>query len=91
MQEKRLISYDTTALERTQRVLLNRSLHGAVSKSVYKGREYRTETKGLLAEPGFEKIGKAVVLAEPGQAEKLVALLEKFQVAYKQRVVYDEA
>lgn len=86
---KKLIVYDTTILEKKQRALLNRSLYGSISKSVHKGKEYRTETKGLLAEPGFEKMGRASVLAEPKQAAKLIAVLKRFGATYKQRLLYE--
>jgi len=83
-----LIVYDTTDLERKQRMLLNRALHGSVSKSRYKGKIYRTETKGITSQAGIVKLTKACLLAEPKKAVVIRDVLERFHVKYKEELIW---
>lgn len=83
-----LIVYDTTELDRKSRMLLNRALHGSVSRNVYKGKEYKTETKGMLIEKGYEKISKSTVLCDPRKAPRLKGLLKRFNAKVKERLIW---
>ena len=83
-----LIIYDTTNLERKKRMLLNRALHGSVSVSRYKGKEYRTTTKGILSQEGITKLTKACILADPKKAIIVKNTLKSFKVKVKEELVW---
>ncbi len=83
-----LIVYDTTNLEKKQRMLLNRALHGSVSKSNYKGKTYKTETKGIVAQEGITKLTKACLLVEPKKATLIKNVFKRFNVGFKQEMIW---
>lgn len=83
-----LIVYDTTDLEKRNRMLLNRALHGSVSTSRYNKRVYKTETKGVIAEAGIEKLTKACLLAEPKKAVIIRDTLKRFNVKFREELVW---
>lgn len=83
-----LIVYDTTRLEKKQRMLLNRALHGSVSTSRYKGKVYKTEVKGAIAQSGIEKLAKACLFAEPKKAVMLRNVLRRFKTKFKEELVW---
>ncbi len=83
-----LIIYDTTGLEKKKRMLLNRALHGSVSQNRYKGKTYKTETKGIIAQAGIVKLTKACLLAEPKKAVILRDALKRFNVKFKEELIW---
>lgn len=83
-----LIVYDTTELDKKQRMLLNRALHGSISVSKYKGRVYKTEAKGILSHLGIEKLTKACLIALPKKAVILRDVLKRFNVRYKEELIW---
>lgn len=83
-----LIVYDTTELERKKRMLLNRALHGSVSKSKYKGKMYKTETKGVVAQAGIVKLTKACLLVEPKKAVVVRDVLGRFKVKFREELIW---
>ena len=83
-----LIVYDTTDLDKNQRMLLNRALHGSVSKSSYKGKIYTTEKKGILSQPGIKKLTKACLIAEPKKAVMVRGALQRFKVKFKEELIW---
>ena len=83
-----LIVYDTTDLERKKRMLLNRALHGSTSLSKYKGKEYKTITKGILSEAGIIKLTKACILADPKKAVVVRDALKRFNVNVKEELIW---
>jgi predicted nucleotidyltransferase len=84
LQAKVLISYSLTALPQTEKVKVNRALYGSTSKVKIKGKEYKTETKGLINEPGIEKINRGVLLVQRRKAAKVLAMLKRFKVQCKE-------
>lgn len=88
LNSKMLISYSLAELPQTEKVKVNRALYGSVSKSVFKGKEYKTETKGLAKEPGIEKVNKGVLLVERRKAAKVVNMLKRFNVKVKEIPVW---
>lgn len=83
-----LVVYDTTNIDKKKRMLLNRALHGSVSKSSYKGKRYISETKGILAEPGITKLTKACLLIEPRKALKVRNVLKRFNVKTREELIW---
>ena len=83
-----LISYSLTNLLQTEKVKVNRALYGSISKSEFKGKRYKTETKGLVKEPGIVKINKGVLLVDRKKATKIINLLKRFGAEVKEMVVW---
>lgn len=81
---KILIAYSLKGLPQKEKVKLNRALYGSVSKSG----KYTTETKGVTAEPGVEKLGPGVLLADRKKAGKLMGTLRRFGAKVKQKQVW---
>lgn len=84
LKPRTLLIYDTSGISTGERMKLNRALHGGVSKSRYKGKEYKTETKGILKEKGIHKLGKAVILAEPKKAVGVINTLKLYNAKWKE-------
>lgn len=83
-----LIVYDTTDLEKKKRMLLNRALHGSVSKSKYKGKTYRSETKGIVTQAGIVKLTNACLLAEPKKAVIVREALRRFNAKFREELIW---
>ncbi len=83
-----LMVYDTRNMAKKQRMLLNRALHGSVSKSKYKGKNYRSESKGIVAQAGITKLTKACILAEPKKAVVIRNVLSQFKVKFKEELIW---
>lgn len=83
-----LMVYDTRNMARKQRMLLNRALHGSVSKSRYKGKVYQSESKGVVAHAGVTKLTKACLLAEPKKAAVIRNVLNQFKVKFKEELIW---
>lgn len=88
LKPKILISYSLAGLPQTEKMKINRALHGSISKSIFKGKEYKTETFGLVKEPGIEKINRGVLLVERGLAPKIINLLKRFNIKFKEIPVW---
>ena len=88
LKAKTLLSYYLSGLPQTEKVKLNRALYGSLSKSKGKGKIYTTKTKGLVNEPGIEKISKGVLLVDRRKSVKIINLLKRFNVPYKEIVVW---
>ena len=84
LKAKILINYSLSKLTQTNKVKVNRALYGSVSKSEFKGKKYKTETKGLASEPGIEKINKGVLLVDRNKATKITNMLKRFGVEFKE-------
>lgn len=85
---KILINYSLTNLKQTDKVKVNRALYGSVSKSEFKGKKYKTETKGMVNEPGIEKINKGVLLVDRRKSTKIVKMLKRFGVEVREIAVW---
>ncbi len=83
-----LVVYDTKNMAKKQRMLLNRALHGSVSKSRYKGKIYRSESRGVVAHAGITKLTKACLLAEPKKAVVIRNVLSLFKVKFKEELIW---
>jgi len=83
-----LIVYDTTQLDKKNRMLLNRALHGSVSVSKHKGKVYRTETKGVIAQSGIVKLTKACLLVEPKKAVAIRNVLTMFHATFREELIW---
>lgn len=83
-----LISYSLSSLPQTEKVKLNRALYGSISKSEFKGKKYKTETKGIVNEPGIIKINKGVLLVDRRKAVKIINSLKRFGAEVKEIVVW---
>lgn len=79
-----ILIYNLTNLKQTEKVKLNRALSGAVSKSQGKKKTYITEVKGLINEPGIEKLTKGCILVDKNKRSKLINLFKRFNVTYKE-------
>ena len=85
---KVLIVYDTSEISKSERMKLNRALHGGLSKSRYKKRQYVSKMTGILEEKGIQKLAKAVLLAEPKKAAKVVRTLKLYGVEFRETSVW---
>ena len=83
-----LLIYDTSEIPKTERMKLNRALHGGLSKSRYGKKEYVTKTTGILKEKGIQKLTKAVILVEPKKAAHIIRTLRLFNVKWKEILVW---
>ena len=88
LKPKTLIIYDTKEIPRAERMKLNRALHGSVSKSRYKKKEYVTKTTGILKQKGIEKLAKAVLLTDPKKAYSVIKTLKLYNVKWKEISVW---
>jgi predicted nucleotidyltransferase len=83
-----VIAYDTSAMSLSERMKLNRALHGSVSRSSYKGKQYTTKTEGLLSRIGIEKLARGIILAEPPQAAIVVRTLKRHKARCREIAVW---
>ena len=67
---------------------LNRALHGGISRSKYKKKEYVTKTTGILKEKGIEKLAKAVLLADSKKAPSVIRTLKLYNIKWKEILVW---
>lgn len=81
---KVLIVYSLKGLPQKEKVKLNRALYGSTSRSG----KYTTETKGVTAEPGVEKLGPGMLLADRRKAGKIAGALRRFGAKVKQKQVW---
>jgi len=88
LKPKTLIIYDTTELLKTERMKLNRALYGSISKSRYRKKEYVTKTTGILKEEGIQKLTRAVLLADPKKAAKVISTLRLYNAKWKEISVW---
>jgi len=88
LKPKILICYSLKNLPQTEKVKLNRALYGSVSESNFNGKKYRTETKGLINEPGIDKVNKGVLLTDRKKSAKIVNMLKRFKAEVKETVVW---
>lgn len=84
LKAKILINYSLSKLTQTDKVKVNRALYGSISNSEFKGKKYKTETKGLVNEPGIEKINKGVLLVDRNKATKIINMLKRFGVEFRE-------
>lgn len=84
LKAKILINYSLSKLTQNDKVKVNRALYGSISKSEFKGKKYKTETKGLANEPSIEKINKGVLLVDRNKATKIVNMLKRFGVEFRE-------
>lgn len=85
---KSLVIYSLVDLPQTEKVKVDRALYGSVSKSSFKGKKYKTETKGLVNEPGIEKLSKGVLLVKREKTPKVVNMLKRFNVRVREIPVW---
>lgn len=88
LKAKILISYSLSKLTQTNKVKVNRALYGSVSKSEFKGKRYKTETKGLVNEPSIDKINKGVLLVDRNKATKIISMFKRFGVDFREIPVW---
>ena len=88
LKPRTLLIYDTSEIPKTERMKLNRALHGSISKSKYRKKEYITKTTGILKEKGIQKLTKAVLLSDPKKASKVVKTLKLFNVKWREITVW---
>ncbi len=84
LEAKILINYSLSGLKQTDKVKVNRALYGSVSQSEFKGKKYKTETNGMINEPGIEKINKGVLLVYRNKSTKIINMFKRFGVEYKE-------
>ncbi len=84
LQPKSIISYSLSDIKQTEKVKLNRAIHGSISESNFKGKKYRTETRGFVNEVGVEKINRGVILSDRRKSAKIVNTLKRFGAKVKE-------
>lgn len=85
---KILLPYSLKNLKQTDKVKLNRALYGSISRVIKSNKEYKTVTKGLVKEPGIEKINDGVLLVDRKKSMKLINLFKRFNVEFKEIAVW---
>lgn len=88
LKPKILIAYSLQNLPQTEKVKLNRALYGSISKSEFRGKKYKTETKGLTNELGIDKVGRGVLLVNRNKSTKVINLLKRFKAEVKEIAVW---
>ena len=86
--ESVLVSYSLAKLKQSEKVKLNRAIYGSSSKSHKNGKVYITRVKGLASEPGIEKVNDGVLLIQRRKARKVINVLRRFGVEFKQNAVW---
>lgn len=84
LKSKLLVSYDLSKIPKSEQMKVNRALHGSTSINKYKGKVYKTEVKGLVAEQGIEKFSKSVLLIDKRKSAKIIGLFKRFNVSWKE-------
>ncbi|HIH38377.1 TPA: hypothetical protein HA245_05545 [Candidatus Woesearchaeota archaeon] len=85
---KLLVSYSMSRMEQTEKVKLNRALYGSTSISRENGKTYQTKTRGLIGEPGIERLQKGVLLIERKKSAKVINVLKRFGAEVKEIPVW---
>src|SRR3989344_848185 len=83
LKEKIFLIYNMSKLKQNEKVKLNRALFGSISKSYWEKKIYITKTKGLINEPGIEKLAKGCILVDRNKSYKLINLFKRFNVDHK--------
>jgi len=84
LKPKILISYDLSSLPRSDKMKINRALHGGVSINRYKGKIYKTNVAGLINEPGINKFSRSVLIIDRKKYAKITNLLKRFNAKWKE-------
>lgn len=72
-----LIKYGLSNLSQSKKMKLRGILYGKTSKKKYKGKEYVSKMRGLVAELGAERTGIASIMVKQNSAAKIEEALEK--------------
>ena len=88
LKPRTILIYNLANLKQSEKVKLNRALSGAISKSQNKSKIYITKVKGMINEPGIEKLTKGCLLIDRNKSSKLINLLKRFNVNYKEIKVW---
>lgn len=83
-----VLVYDTTGLAPGVRSRLQRALYGGVSTVVVGEKRYRREYPGLIARPGIQKLGKAVLLVARERVPLVTGTLERHGAKWKEFPVW---
>lgn len=78
-----IISYDLSALPNYDKLRIHRALYGYRVERVHEGRRYVSESKGLLAEVGGRRLGKAVIMIPKENERYLKKVFDEAKVKYK--------
>lgn len=84
LKPKILISYDLSSLPRSDKMKINRALHGGISTNRHKGKIYRTEVVGLINEPEINKFSRSVLIIDRKKYAKITNLLKRFNAKWKE-------
>ena len=82
LKDKILLSYSLRNLKQTEKVKVNSALYGSISRVIKNDKEYKTETRGMIKEPGIEKINDGVLLVERRKSKKLTNLFKRFNAEF---------
>jgi len=88
LKSKTLLIYNLSNIKQTEKVKLNRALSGSTSKSKKDSKIYITKVKGLIYEPGIEKLTKGCIIADKNKRAKLINLFKRFNVTYKDITIW---
>lgn len=78
-----IISYDLSALSNYGKLRIHRALHGYRVEREHKGKKYVSESKGLLAEIGGRRLGRAVIMIPKENERYLKKVFDEAKVKYK--------
>lgn len=81
LEPKALVSFSLHDLDQREKVKVGRALYGRKTRSTYRGKEYTSETEGLVPEKG--KIGSGAILIDKKTFKEVRGVFERFGVTYK--------
>lgn len=88
LRPKLLLNYTLSNLEQKEKVKVSRALYGYVSYSKHKGKNYKSEIKGIVEELGIKKMGRGLILADRRKAQEVINVFKKFNIMYKELPVW---
>jgi len=83
-----IISYDLSGLPNYDKLRIHRALYGYRVEREHRGKKYVSESKGLLAEIGGRRLGKAVIMIPKENERYLKKVLDEAKVKYKSLEVW---
>lgn len=80
---KTIVSYDISGLSNYEKLRIHRALYGYEVERVHKGKRYVSRSRGLLAEVGGKRIGRAVILIPRESTRYLKRVFDESKVKYR--------
>ena len=83
-----MISYDLSTLPGYEKLRIHRALYGYEVERRHKGKRYISKSKGLLAEVGGRRLGRAVIMIPKESERYLKKVFDEAKVKYRSLEVW---